>query len=351
MIRQSYSKTGKTEMKNKYSFSVDSKLIIESWSREMERLCYKSEDDVIGKKLNKVFPRVYDKIALTLNDGKKRKIRNLENKCFMGTDLSADAQIVPVKNEKNRVEKLIVSFDNVSGECPLAKKLTDSERMIEIGKVASSIAHGVRNPLNAIKGSVAYLTEKYGNEPTFLEFSEIMNEEINKLDQFVSDFLSNSKGRTDYQTVNINDTLESIIKMVKPRAKIQGVKILQSFSTVPLLSIDQFQIEQALLNITNNTFEAMPEGGSIHIRTSRTWEKNRSYVVIEIADTGRGIPTREMDKLGEVIDNKEKNERGFGIFLSREVIKSHNGKLIWESVPCKGTTFRIFLPVTKTEST
>jgi two-component system nitrogen regulation sensor histidine kinase GlnL len=336
-------------MNNKYIFIVDTNLSIESWSRKMERLCYKSEDNVIGEKLNKVFPWLNDEIALVLNDGRERNVRNLENECFMGTDLSADAQIVPVKNEQNRVTKVIVSLDNVSGECPLAKKLDDSERLISMGKVASSIAHGVRNPLNAIKGSIAYLTEKYGKEPTFLEFSEIINEEINKLDKFVSNFLSNAKGCTDYQSVNINDTLESIIKMVQPRAKMQGVEILQSFSTVPLLSIDQFQIEQALLNITNNTFEAMPAGGSIQIRTSQAWEKDKSFVVIEIADTGKGIPATELDTLGEIINTKANKERGFGIFLSREVIKSHNGKLMWESVPGKGTTFRIFLPVTNDE--
>jgi len=336
-------------MNDKYIFIVDNTLSIESWSRKMERLCYKSEDNVIGEKLSKVFPWLNDEIALVLNDGRERNVRNLENECFMGTDLSADAQIVPVKNEQNRVTKVIVSLDNVSGECPLAKKLADSERLISMGKVASSIAHGVRNPLNAIKGSVAYLTEKYGNEPTFLEFSEIINEEINKLDQFVSNFLSNTKGRTDYQSVNINDTLESIIKMVQPRAKMQGVEILQSFSSVPLLTLDKFQIEQALLNITNNTFEAMPEGGSIQIRTSQAWEKDKSFVVIEIADTGKGIPATELDTLGEVLNNKVNKERGFGIFLSREVIKSHNGKLMWESVPGTGTTFRIFLPVTNDE--
>ena len=336
-------------MNDKYSFSVDNKLSIESWSRDMERFCFKSEDTVIGKKLDVVFPQLKDEIKRALDEGRKRKVRNVANNCFMGTDLSADVQLEPVKNEQKRVTKIIVSFDNVSGECPLAKKLSDSERLISMGKVASSIAHGVRSPLNAIKGSVAFLTEKYRNEPTLLEFSEIINEEINKLDQFVSNFLSNAIERTDYQKININETLESIIKMVKPRADMQGVKILHSFSSVPLLTIDQFQIEQALLNITNNTFEAMPEGGSIQISTSEAWEKDRGFVVIEIADTGRGIPAGEQGTLGQVINSTEKKERGFGIFLSREVVKAHNGKLEWESKPGKGTTFRILLPVTNDE--
>ncbi len=337
----------KKDMNYKYSFSVDNKLIIKSWNSEMERLCHNLEDNVIGKKLNKVFFMLYDEIALSLKDGRERNVRNLTNRCFTGTGLSADAQIVPVKNKQNKVTKIIVTLHNVSGECPLAQKFFDSESMIAIGKVASSIAHGVRNPLNAIKGSVSYLIEKYGNEPTLFEFSQIINEEINKLDQFVSNFLSNAKGHTDYLSVNINDTLKSIIKMIKPRAKMQGVKILHSFSSVPLISLDLFQMEQALLNITNNAFEAMPEGGSINIKTSQARETDKSYVVIEISDTGKGIPTEEMDNLGNVLYNKVKKERGFGMFLSREVIKSHNGKLIWESLSGKGTTFRIFLPITK----
>ncbi len=133
--------------------------------------------------------------------------------------------------------------------------------------------------------------------------------------------------------------------MSKPRADVQGVKISHSFSVLPFVAADPFQIEQALFNIINNALEAMPDGGKINIKTSLKWENDNDYVIIEISDTGKGIPEKELLKLGELSDNPRRNDKGFGIFLSREIIKSHNGKLLWESVIDRGTTFKIFLPV------
>ncbi len=311
----------------------------------MEKLTHRTADDVIGNKINKVLPVLYDKIAPVFLDGKKRRIKYFKNICFMGSDLSADIQIIPAKNKKGEVIEATVVLNNISGECPLAKKLIDSERMVAIGKVASSLAHGVRNPLNAIKGAVVYLREKYGHEKTLLEFSTIINDEINKLDSFISNFLSAAKGEINIIPASINEILKSIITMSKPRAEVQGVKISHSFSVLPFVAADPFQIEQALFNIINNALEAMPNGGKINIKTSQKWENDNDYVIIEISDTGKGIPEKELRKLGELSDNPRRNDKGFGIFLSREIIKSHNGKLLWESVMDRGTTFKIFLPV------
>ncbi|MBI5408101.1 MAG: GHKL domain-containing protein [Nitrospirae bacterium] len=332
-------------MKAKYAFAVDSALAIKTWPPNMEKLSHRPAAGIIGKKVDKIFPLLQGKIELVFNDGKKRRITDFRNTCLMGTDLSSDVYINPVKDKKGKVGEVHVEFDNVTGECPLGRRLSDSERMIAIGKVASSLAHGVRNPLNAIKGAVVYLRERYGHEATLLEFSTIINDEINKLDRFISNFLSAAKGETKFVQVNLEDVLRSIITMIKPRAEIQNIDIRQDLRVLPPVSGDPFQIEQALFNIINNAMEAMPKGGAINIKTSLKWEKDSDYASIEISDTGKGIPEKALSRLGELSRKPEKNDRGFGVFLSREIIKSHNGKLLWESIRGKGTTFKIFLPV------
>jgi two-component system nitrogen regulation sensor histidine kinase GlnL len=133
--------------------------------------------------------------------------------------------------------------------------------------------------------------------------------------------------------------------MIRPRAEIQNIEICSSQTELPAVSANPFQIEQALFNIINNAMEAMPEGGKIDIRTSMKWEGNTDFALIEISDTGKGIPEKELHSLGELSDNPERKDKGFGIFLSREIIKSHNGRLLWESVMERGTTFKILLPV------
>jgi len=331
--------------KDRCGFTIDSAFNITSWGPSMEKLSHKTEEAVIGQKIDRFFPFLHDETALVFSLGKRRRLKNYQNGCFMGTTLRGDIQLVPIKDRQGRVKEVSVQLHNITGQCPLDKKLSDSEKMIAIGKIASSLAHGVRNPLNAIKGAVVYLRERYGHEATLLEFSTIINEEIDKLDSFISNFLSASRGELKFSTVNINGVLKSILAMVKPRADMQRIKLLHRFAVLPLITADSFQIEQALFNMVTNAVEAMPDGGSITIRTSMKWESNDDYVLIEISDTGKGIPDGALNRLGELSSDSEKTDRGFGIFLSREVIKSHNGKLLWESVRERGTTFKIFLPV------
>lgn len=338
-------------MKDKYAFSVDNKFVVRSWNSNMEKLCCRKADDVIGSRLNNVFPLIDEKITPVFKSGRKRSVKNYKNICFMGTNLTVDVHMTPVRDKERNVTGVSVVLDNIRGECPLDRKLADSEKMVAIGKMASSLAHGVRNPLNAIKGAVVYLREKYGHESTLLEFSTIINEEIDKLDGFISGFLSTAKGDMSFAPVNLIDIIKSIIIMIRPRAEIQHVEISNDFSDLPVVTADAFQIEQALFNIINNALEAMPDGGKLRVRTFLKWEKDIDYVVIEVSDTGKGIPRKNLKKIGQLSGISEKSDRGFGIFLSREVIKSHNGMLLWESVRDRGTIFKVFLPVRQSEQT
>jgi two-component system nitrogen regulation sensor histidine kinase GlnL len=340
----------KRNMKNRCYFRVNNDFVIRTWNSNMEKISHRSAKSVIGKNINIVFPVLYNRAKLVFRDGKKRCIKNAENICTIRKDQPFNVEINPIKNERGKVKELVVLFNNLPWEYSYGEKLsTSEERMIEIGKIASSLAHGVRNPLNAIKGAVAYLREKYGHEETLLEFSTIINDEINKLDSFISNFLSAAKAGVKSVPVNINDIIKRIFAMIKPRAEIQRIDVSTELSALPRIIADPFQIEQAIFNIINNAFEAMPKGGNLDVRTYLTWEKDIDYGVIEISDTGKGISRKRLNMLGELSHKAEHSNRGFGIFLSREIIKSHSGKLLWESVRGKGTTFKIFLPVKNNE--
>lgn len=330
----------------KYIFSVDNAFIIRLWDSNMEKLCYRSAQDAIGVKLDKIFPMLYEKVSKVFIDGKKKQIKNFQNPCFRGSDLAADIQLNPIKDKNAKVKEVSIIFTNISGGCSLDKTLSNSEKMIAIGKVASTLAHGIRNPLNAIKGAVVYLNGKYGRESTLNEFSKIINDEINRLDNFISNFLSTAKGFEDkLLPTNLNDMIKRILVMIKPRTELQNIKISTNYSALPHIVLAPFQIEQVFFNIINNALEAMPYGGALDIRTSLAFEDSARYAVIYITDTGKGIPKKTLFWLGELSTENNKDGRGFGIFLSREIIKSHGGKLFWESSKEKGTTFKVFLPI------
>jgi two-component system nitrogen regulation sensor histidine kinase GlnL len=326
-------------------FDVDESLTIRSWSHGMETFTHKPSSQMIGQDVGRLHPVLAEKVAGVLKSGRRRRIKNFRNDCLRGKVFSSEISLIPLKNDRGEVIGVHVSLEGLKGSCPIEQKLMESERMVEIGKIASSLAHGVRNPLNAIKGAVVYLREKYIREPTLLEFCSLITEEIEKLDTFISDFLSASNRGICPASVNINGIIESILVMIKPRAEIQNIRVRRRLAVLPLISADAFQIEQALFNVINNAMEAMSHGGVMSVRTSMRRDSDRDFVLVEIGDTGGGIPEGKMDKIGRLSNDRDRMDRGFGIFLAREVIKSHNGKLHWESVPERGTTFRIFLPV------
>lgn len=329
-------------MINNLSFTSDKNLVI----RVRDSQSCSLASSINGKKIEEISPLLNKKIELVFHDGKGRRLKDFRYTCIMGATLFSHVELTPIKNKKGNIKAVSVVFDNIPVNCSLNKKHSDSdEKMIEIGKIASSLAHGIRNPLNSIKGAVVYLSEKYGHESTLLEFSTIINDEINKLDTFISNFLSAAQGGMKSASIVLDDILERITAMIKPRAEIQNIKISQNLCTMPHINADAFQIEQALFNIVNNAMEAMPKGGVLEIRTSLKWEKDSDYAVIEISDTGKGIPQKKLQRLGEIRNKSGKKDRGFGIFLSREIIKFHNGKLLWESKIGKGTTFKIYLPL------
>ncbi|MBI4698537.1 MAG: GHKL domain-containing protein [Nitrospirae bacterium] len=326
-------------------FSVDNSFRIITWDADMERLCHKPAQTVIGRGINKIFPMLYEKVALVFVDGKKKQMKKFRNFCFFGSDFSADIMLKPLKNREGRVQGVSVVLSGISGGCPYDKTLSDSQQMIAIGKIASTLAHGTRNPLNAIKGAVVYLTGKYGNEPTLAEFGKIINDEIDRLDNFISNFLSSARGDSQSSTADLNNIIRTILVMIKPRAESQKIRVSSNFTHLPHVVIDPFQTEQAFFNIINNALEAMPEGGRLSIRTSVSVEDGIKYAVVEISDSGKGLSRKALSRLGQLSSKNDREGRGFGIFLTREIIKASGGKLFCESEREKGTHFKILLPL------
>lgn len=328
------------------TFSVDDALIVKTWDSEMEKLCHKSSYDVIGNHIKKILPAMYENLLQVLIDGKKKRIKNFQTSCLFGINvLTTDIHMNPVKGRGGKVKEIFVVLDHVTGSCPFSTIINNSARMIEIGKMASTLAHGIRNPINSIKGAVVYLTEKYGKEQTLVEFGKIINDEITRLDNFISNFLSSPGCVANYSSINLNDVIKTIVKMIKPTTESQNIKVLTNLSTLPPVVLDPFQIQQAFFNIINNALEAMPNSGVLNIKSSVAYEDDIKYALVQISDTGSGISKKALSTLGKPSEGTDRYGRGYGIFLSREIIKANRGKLLWESVKNKGATFKIYLPI------
>jgi two-component system, NtrC family, nitrogen regulation sensor histidine kinase GlnL len=328
-----------------FVFTLNNKLKIISWCKELETLYGESVHQIGGMHLDKIMPMhntdCKDKILSVFKNGRPLTLRGQRLICFCGRK-KADFQIKPQKDKNGKVKTVNVAAithpDHTS-----ATRLRQSQRLMNIGKVAATLAHGVRSPLNAIKGCVTYIREKYDSEKELVEFSKIMEEEISRLDHFISNFLSTSISEKGLSQVNINKIVKKIAVFISLQAEATRCKVILDCGHIYPVLINAFHLEHAMLNVIDNAMEAMPLGGTLSIKTYMESILEKDFVVVEITDTGCGIKFRKRSDMP--VSGKNRG-RGLGLFITREILQSYKGHL--EIMSDKsGTRLKLFIPASK----
>lgn len=325
------------------SFSTDARLFIKSWGKDIVEYTGKTFSEVKGKKYFEVLPRIFtgnaDAVQQAMKKGKTLSLKEYGIHCLSG-QLAADITVRPLKSRTGTVSGAKVTI-TPTRYCEAMNRLRGSQKLIEIGKMASTLAHGVRNPLNAIKGAVVYLGERFSGEPTLVEFTTLMESEISKLDNFISKFLSTSLSEAAPSATDINALLKRLALFVSLQLKATGITASFEYGDVPPVMVNGFHLEQAVLNVINNSIEAMGKGGRLGV-TSMTEQSPRGMsAIIEISDTGPGMATGNPG--GKPLTGK-KGGRGFGLFITREILQYYGGSLQIISRKGTGTTVRLSLP-------
>jgi two-component system nitrogen regulation sensor histidine kinase GlnL len=325
------------------AFHTDNRLCIRSWEKDIESFTGRTASQTLGHKYYEVIPRIWidEKDAVSEAVRKKKVVtcKAYPLNCLFGC-VKADITIVPQSAGSRKVDSVQV-FITPHSTCAAEKKLNQSQKLIDIGKIASTLAHGVRNPLNAIKGAVVYLREKYRTEETLTEFTSIMEDEITRLENFISNFLSSSVSETEERETDINVLLKKIEVFTSLQIYTRGIQSRYEYGAVPPITINTFHLEQAILNTINNAIEAMKSGGRLCIKTFTEERLNRPYVVIAISDTGPGLTDKT---LVEQSYEKKENGRGFGFSITYEILKHYGGHLEIDSKKNEGTTISLFIP-------
>lgn len=327
-------------------FSVDSEARLTSVNEALGKFCPASLEHMGRSPYSDVLPRIMlaeqDKVRQVLREGQPLRLPRVNFPCFFGM-IEAEVEIRP-RLEEGAILGAQVRIRKTS-HCALAERLSQSEHLIDIGKMASSLAHGVRNPLNAIKGAVVYLQRRYAEESDLIEFTGIMQEEIARLDRFITDFLSASLDNgSSHAPADLNALLQRAERFVALQARAAGVAISCDCQPLPLLPLNIFQVEQAILNLLNNALSAMAPGGKILLSSQLGADGRLAYV--KISDTGPGFPERELPSLDFPQNERAQNQgRGFGLFLTREVMQHHGGTIEIQSSSQSGTLVTLSFPL------
>lgn len=233
--------------------------------------------------------------------------------------------------------------------------LARSERLAIAGQLAASLAHEIGTPLNAISGHVQLLS-KMGpsDDEATRKRLKIIETQIENIVRVVKDLLASTRDLTlERAPKDINEFLEEILLFAKPTLDMKKICVEADFDRrLPLLSMDALRMQQVILNLINNSIDAMPRGGTIYLSTRRTRGADADRAVVEFSDTGEGIPEKYLPRIFEPNFTTKKigQGAGLGLAISRQIIQAHGGSILAASPQGSGAHFILELPLTTTET-
>ena len=238
-----------------------------------------------------------------------------------------------------------------------------SRRIAALGQFAAGVAHEIRNPLNSIGMTAQHLKSVFSQpkvKPDDIdeakELLEIVDQKIMELKQISEQFLTlNRPRKLNVEPVNLNTLVDGVLSefaLVAEEAKVQVIRNYDE--NLPDVQLDSRLMRQTFFNLVQNSIQAMPKGGSIYITTMIEEADNTArQVVIEIRDTGIGIPEEIQEQIYDAYFTTKDATGGIGLGLavSHQIITAHKGKIEVRSKMGMGTAFKISFTLDQDEST
>ena len=249
-----------------------------------------------------------------------------------------------------RIGKIVV-FRDLTNVYKIQEEILRMDRLVSLGKLASGIAHELRNPLAGIKTTAQALSEEMSGDDSRREYLNRITKEIDRLNDLLKTFFSFAKPqKLNLVHCQIKDIINEIIPFLIKEIADKGIRFIETYHPqLPKIKVDKTQMHQVFLNLFLNAIQAMPSGGElkieatpIHSISSDGFKQN--FVKVVISDSGRGIPPHIVHKIFDPFFTTKSKGIGLGLSITYQIIKKHGGTIKVESQWEQGTSFIINLP-------
>ncbi|HWQ55479.1 MAG TPA: ATP-binding protein [Bryobacteraceae bacterium] len=240
--------------------------------------------------------------------------------------------------------RLAATFNAMCASIRQAREeLIRSERTTAIGRLATSIVHDLRNPLAAIYGGAEMLMDPGLSEHQIRRLARNMYRASQHIQELLQDLLELGRGRSGVRRrCDLRELVSRVAESLSPTAEAQSMRVLVDVPEGVDLLIDEHRIGRALANLVGNALQAMAEGGTVTV----TATAGEGSVLVEVQDTGPGIPAEIRDRLFQPFVTSGKGSGlGLGLALARQAIVDHGGDMWATSTPGHGACFSFRLPV------
>ncbi len=324
--------------------TVSAKNKITLFNNSAENLFSISAGNTIGKNIEELDIKGFEFVRkLIKRSGDAYKKIEISTNTNSG-EKQLSVTITPNYNLSQGLESHTIIINDITETKMIEEQAKRNDKLIAMGELASGVAHEVRNPINSIGMIAQRLSREFEPKKDLEEYSSITNllkDEVNRINKIITQFLRYAKPMDILVTeVDIDKYMSEIFQMFSDMAKQRKIKFNVEGEKSIVVKIDPELYKQAILNIIQNAFDAVDDGGKILIK----YYLRSKHFIVEITDNGKGIRKEDKNKIFDLYYTTRKEGNGLGLSISQKIISQHNG-IINFITGNSGTTFKIILPI------
>lgn len=335
--------------------SKDLNGIVTSWNRAAERLFGYKAEEIVGQSILRIIPpELHQDEPMIL--GKLRRGEKIDH--FETVRVSKDGRrievsltISPVRDERGNVIGAAKIIRDITESKKIEHALRVTEKLAAAGRLAATVAHEINNPLEAITNLVYLAKRDLPNTAKVASYLELASRELDRVAHIARQTLGFYRDASSPVRVSVTHVLDELLWLYEKRFEARNILVIKQYDSDSEITALGGEVRQAFSNVISNAVDAMPAGGSLLIRVSKShqWKASRlAGVRVTILDTGSGIaPEHRKNIFQPFFTTKEDVGTGLGLWITRNIVEKHGGSIHMKSRTGEkehGTAFSIFLP-------
>jgi two-component system NtrC family sensor kinase len=324
------------------------------WNRRLEELYGIRHEDAVARRLDEIFESGFLEVL------RSARRESPEGAAFYRVPLTTRHESVrrllvnvattPLRDSDGAIAGTIVVIDDISARVQLEEQLQISEKMASIGLLAAGVAHEVNTPLTGISSFTQMLLQGAEPDDPKTKVLEKIERQTFRAAKIVNGLLNLARpAQTDSAAVDVNVVVNDVLALLEHQFRTGRIQVRKELAaSVLLVQGVEYKLQQVFLNLFLNARDAMPRGGWLTIAT----REDEAGAVIEIADTGSGIPPEQLSRIYDPFFTTKELGRGTGLGLSITygIVQEHGGTITCESAIGQGTRFMLSLPTVSSKS-
>ena len=268
-----------------------------------------------------------------------------------GERVPVEATAAPIKQRDGEILGIVVTFRDITQRQQSEHALRSTERLAALGRLASSVAHEINNPLDSLANLLYLLEHQSGLDSEGREQVKLASEELERITQIARNMLGFHRLTNEPIPVQLTDILDTVLVLYAGRLRAAGVDVVKRYDSPGTVKAQPVEMRQIFANLIANAVDASPVGGRlvIHVRPGCDWrDPNKNGVRVFVADTGAGIAQKDQPRIMEAFfTTKGQRGNGLGLWVTRGIVEKYGGAIRFRSstgMAHHGTVFSIFLP-------